>query len=971
VAQFLNLSGFKNLTGLSKFGVTRSYAMKNYHFLLLTFSFLLSPFSLSSQDFGSFPPGIKWYQLKTKGLRVIYPEGLDQQAQRVSGLIRYEDANNRTSIGPRRKHLDLILNNQGVISNGYVATMPFKSEFYTTPPQDNNSLGSNDWLDLLSIHEYRHVLQYTNLRRGLSKIGYILMGEPGWSLFMMLAVPDWFFEGDAVVTETALTTQGRGRIPYFMSQYRSIELDSVRYRYMKARNGSYKDYVPDHYTLGYLLCSYGRETYGNDFWTKVLNRTVWYRGLMYPFADAVLLYTGSMTRGFYREAMNQYRDKWYQEENQLKLTPGSAVSKDTKTVTAYRHPVYLPDGELLVHKESYKQTGAIYKIAMDGTEEMICETGIAQDLYFTAGGPWLAWAEVSWDSRFSARNYSDIVLFNRETGVKRYLTSHQRYFSPALSSDGTKVLVVENDLMDRCNLLILDINSGKVLQSLPNPDQYFFTCPKWDTDGNHIVSAVRTGKGNMKIIRQEVASGTIHSLTPSENHIIGELWPTRDKLYYSSSYSGVNNVYSLDKASSEISRLTSTRFGAYHPAVSPDEGSLVYSEFTRKGLRLMTASLNELTPEPFRPLPLDQLESFNRSFFKEEGGNILSKVPDDTVHPKRYYNLLHPVRIHSWAVDPTDEAVVLTVVSDNTLGNLHFEAGGSYYWNEKVPGFSASAYYGGTYPILSLSLARNYRKTNTGGQTVLSTDDIAGFSANLPLNYSKGLFFRQAHIGLQYNLIRNSQVTPDPGEGNRAGQMVHAAGLSMQYIQTKRQALQNITTPLGFGIEAGFDRALGELKGQQIYAIADGAIRGLWPNHNLVVSAGAKIEKASNPYQFLDLFIYPRGYTLPTTNWMTTLQTAYHLPLVYPDFGMLGIFYLMRVRGTVFADLGAGSVVLDDATTRRGLFASAGIELTMDTRWLNLLGIPLGCRFSYRATPELSGSDSHFFFEFVMTSIRL
>jgi hypothetical protein len=936
--------------------------MKTKFLILLTCSFLLYPFPLISQDFGSLPPGIKWYQLKTKGLRVIYPDGLEAQARRVTNLINYEDANNRTSIGPKKWHLNLILNNQGVISNGYVATMPFKSEFYTTPPQDNNMLGSNDWIDLLSIHEYRHALQYANLRRGVNKIAYFLTGDPGWNLFMRMAVPDWFLEGDAVATETALTSQGRGRIPYFMSQYRSIELDSVRYRYMKTRNGSYRDYVPDQYTLGYLLCAYGRETYGNDFWTRVLNRTVWYRGLMYPFADAVLLYTGTMTRGFYREAMNHYKEQWHREDSLLTLTPCRVLGSDEKTVTDYRYPFYLPNGELLVHKESYKHTGAIFKIAMDGSEEMICETGIAQDLYFTAGGPWIAWAEVSWDPRFSARNYSDIVLVNRENGTKKYLSKHKRYFSPALSSDGTRVLVVENDLMNQCSLKVLDISTGKCIQTLPNPDQLFYTCPKWDTDGEHIVSAVRTGLGNIKIIRQEIASGMITSLTPSGNHIIGEVWPGTDKIYYSSSYSGINNIYSIDRLNSQICRLTSTRFGAYYPSVSPDQSTLVYSEFTRKGHQLVTASMNELDEEITDPLPLDQLSQFNRSFFDAEGGPILANIPEQEVTPKRYYNLLHPIRIHTWAADPTDNSVEFTVVSDNTLGDLHLEAEAAYYWNEKVPGFSATAYYGGTYPILSASVGRNYRKQTVGDETILSTDDMAGFSASLPLNFSKGLYFRQANFVLQYNLIKNSEYD---------GKVLNTAGLRMGYMATKRQAVQNITTPLGFGLEAGIDRSIGNIKGQQIYAIADGAVRGLWPNHNLVVSAGAKFENSSNPYQFLDLFIYPRGYTQPTTNWMTTLQTAYHFPLLYPDFGMLGIFYLKRVRATLFADGGLGSIPMLDSSNKKGIFASAGIELTMDTYWFNLLGIPLGCRISYRANPDLSGSDSNFNFEFVMTALRL
>lgn len=39
---------------------------------------------------------------------------------------------------------------------------------------------------------------------------------------------------------------------------------------MKLRNGSYKDYTPDHYMLGYLMTAYGYEKYRGGFLEKRL-----------------------------------------------------------------------------------------------------------------------------------------------------------------------------------------------------------------------------------------------------------------------------------------------------------------------------------------------------------------------------------------------------------------------------------------------------------------------------------------------------------------------------------------------------------------------------------------------------------------------------------------------------------------------------------------------------------------------------
>ena len=79
----------------------------------------------------------------------------------------------------------------------------------------------------------------------------------GLALAINASVPDWFYEGDAVYNETVHTQQGRGRIPFFLNQYKSLWKANINYSWMKLRNGSLKDYVPNHYPLGYLLVLHG------------------------------------------------------------------------------------------------------------------------------------------------------------------------------------------------------------------------------------------------------------------------------------------------------------------------------------------------------------------------------------------------------------------------------------------------------------------------------------------------------------------------------------------------------------------------------------------------------------------------------------------------------------------------------------------------------------------------------------------
>ena len=152
--------------------------------------------------------------------------------------------------------INIVLQNQTVVPNGYVGLAPLVSEFYATPIEYTSLLGSMKWLDALAIHEYRHVQQLINTRKRITKLLYLLGGEIGWLVGSYLTVPNWYFEGDAVITETALTSAGRGRTPSFTAQQRALSLAGIDYSYMKARNGSFKDVVPDHYSLGYLMLTH-------------------------------------------------------------------------------------------------------------------------------------------------------------------------------------------------------------------------------------------------------------------------------------------------------------------------------------------------------------------------------------------------------------------------------------------------------------------------------------------------------------------------------------------------------------------------------------------------------------------------------------------------------------------------------------------------------------------------------------------
>ncbi|HEV7622072.1 MAG TPA: hypothetical protein VGO09_10070, partial [Flavisolibacter sp.] len=311
-----------------------------------------------SQQFGGFPPSVKWKQIDTDTARIIFQHGVEAEAQRIATLVHKAAADTPFYMGPGMHKINIVLHNQTTLANGYVGLAPFRSEYYLVPPSDVFEFGNLPWYENLAVHEYRHVQQYNNFRNGLSKGFYFVFGENGLAFANSLTVPDWFYEGDAVHSETALTTQGRGRLAFFLSGYNSLWREDKNYNWMKLRNGSLKDYVPDHYQLGYLLVNYGYLKYGNDFWKKVTYDATSFKGLFYPFQKAVKRYTGLDYKHFCEAALSYYKEK----QGAAKDTE----NKKTKTVTSYYYPQYVSADSLLYLKTAYNKRPAFYILDKNG-----------------------------------------------------------------------------------------------------------------------------------------------------------------------------------------------------------------------------------------------------------------------------------------------------------------------------------------------------------------------------------------------------------------------------------------------------------------------------------------------------------------------------------------------------------------------------------------------------------------------------
>ncbi|SFW14648.1 hypothetical protein SAMN05661012_00232 [Chitinophaga sancti] len=903
--------------------------MRLFAYLLL----ILFPASLFAQVFGGNPPSLKWHQINTDTVRVIFPAGLEKQGRRVANIVNYLDANTRGSIGNRKRKVNIVLQNQTLESNGYVALGPFRSEFYLNPPP-NPDLGSLKWEEQLSIHEYRHVLQNSNFDQGASKVLSYIFGQMGLAAATSIAVPNWFWEGDAVTMETALSSQGRGRLPSFFDGFRALSLENRNYSYMKMRNGSYVDYTPNHYPLGYLMSMYGREHYGRMCWKDITTDAVRYRGLFYPMSRSMKKHTGENVVGFYHKMLDECQADWnnYAKDSAV---PGATLIKAPRTVTNYKYIYTIQPGQWIVYKDSYKTVAGFYIIDSTGHQDLVTRPGIQFDDYFGYKNGRLVWTEARYDPRWGWKDYSVIKLYDRATGKKKTLTKGTRYFSPDINAEGTKIIAAYSLSSQNFGLQLLDAANGKVIATLPNPQNWYYTYPKFSADEQHIISAVRNVKGEMAMVWQSISSGETELLTPFSFNMLSIPNVQHDTIYYTASYKDVDNIYALTLADKQLHQVTNHDNGVLHGTV--EDRGVVFSGFTSKGYQLYTDSITWK--------PIDASVNYHSKWLRpdfQEGGDILSTVPDKDYKITAYRKSTKLINLHSWLPSFNDPDYSLTIYGDNILNTASTTLGYTYNRNEGSSALSGNLIYGALFPYLQGGATYTFNRSDlygNRGRLYWNEMDVHG-GITIPLTLSRGMYSRSISFSSMYHYLERYPQ----GNFKFLHPSLQYLGNSFVFYNARKKATQNLFTHFGQYLLLSYNHSLDHLFAEQFYGRFDLYLPGLSQNHNLILQAAFQQRDTMRNYSFSDNFSYARGYNKPYYKWVYKLGLNYHFPIAYPDWGFGQLLYFMRVRANLFYDYSRSYNYLNNSHNQ---YTSAGTEVFFDTKIGNVLPFSFGFRYSH------------------------
>jgi len=916
-----------------------------------------------AQEFGGNPPSIKWDQINMPAAKVIFPLGLDSDGLRVANIVTQMNGVIQPTIGFKQRQVSILLQNQTTITNAYVGLAPFRSEFYLTPEQNSFDIGSLPWPEQLAIHEFRHVQQYNNFDVGLSKVLRTLFGEGGQALGNELAIPNWFFEGDAVFNETHVSEQGRGRLPYFFNGFRALWADGRDYSYMKIRSGSYVDFTPDWYPLGYMLVSYGRNKYGDDFWKKVTHDAASYKGGFYPFERAINKYSGVDFVTFRNDGLNYFHQQFLPDEVKGRPVPPPKKHFDAD----HEYPAYIDDHTMIYIKTTYDHNPA-FIIKTGSSERKISTRSYSLDTYFDYHDGKIVYAAYRPDLRWTYRDYSELMLLDVNTGKERRISKGTKYFAPSFSPDGKTIVTVQEATSGKCTLQLLNTDNGKLISEIPNPAHLFYTYPKFIK--GKIVSAIRNNKGQMSIGLVDIKTGAVDYLLKFSYQPLVFPKVSHDTVYFSATTDINDRLFALNIDTRKLYELKSdsltNSIGNYEAAVTGDK--LAWVSFTAFGYKIHEADKNAIqwTEMAVNKIPGSLPEFEIAALTRDSSTNLLASVKNKPLPVTKYNKAYNLFNFHSLIPNINDPNYTLSLAGENVLNTFQSNLSFTYNRDEGYKQVGFDAVYGSLFPFINGGVDYTFdRRAYYRGENVYWNETNAYLGPELPLNFSEGKLSTFLNIGSNVNFSStNFQAAYQSLFPNQSYTYLDNY---LQFTSSNQQARQNIFPTLGQSIYIDYKDAITGLTASQFLAEGTFYFPGLVTNHNFVVTIAHQQKGSANEViDFSNNFPFARGYTAENLYQLNGGGVNYHFPISYPDAGIANTIFLQRIRGNAFFDYTRANDFYTDGSQFKANFRSTGMEIYFDTKWFNQDAISFGFRYDRLLDPDLFGGNGRNRFELIV-----
>ncbi len=322
-----------------------------------------------------YDPRLHFRTLSTASFDIHFHQAEEALARRLAAIAEQTAADLEPAFGRPHGRVHVILVAQHDFSNGWATPFPFDViEILAPAPRGDSTIGNtSDWLRLVFVHEYTHILHLDRSRGWFAGLRRVFGRHP--VTMPNLFTPAWQIEGLATFEESARTHEGRLHAGDFRSlldraatagSFASLdEASSARIDWPSGTTP---------YLYGALFHEYLARTYGEAALSKLADATA---GRM-PY-----LGSSAFRRVFGKPLGTLWRD--FERDARARPPVGeSSATRLTRHGFVVSAPAYAPDGRLFYSVSNPHRFPALMELAEGRPRRVATRVGGGR---IGAGGP--------------------------------------------------------------------------------------------------------------------------------------------------------------------------------------------------------------------------------------------------------------------------------------------------------------------------------------------------------------------------------------------------------------------------------------------------------------------------------------------------------------------------------------------------------------------------------------------------------
>ncbi len=565
---------------------------------------LIALFSSGANAAFSYDPALTWKTLHTEHFNIHYHDNGKQLAKETAAIAervhkRLSKYFNWSPATPT----DVVLSDRQDISNGSATPFPNNQMIlYVTPPDDLNTVEDyNNWMELLIIHEYTHIIHLDKVSNVPEKLRNVFGRFFPW-LFPNLLQPFWEIEGLATLMETNNEIGvGRGQSSLYKMLMR-MELDHGL-KPLRQVNQPMTSWPAGtaRYLYGVYFFQFIIDRYGEEKIQQLVNEHSRHI-IPYMINTTTKRVLGKNLDALWEEFEAYLHAQFDLQLNTIKSAGIRAGTQLTFTDYETNHPRVAANGDVYYFQNDNLSHSKIMLLKQGETSPVpVTEVQTGRFDIHPEAGILLAQIEAVRNVNiFSDLYHIDLTSFN----ITR-LTYGERYRFATWSPDGKQIIEVRNMLGNSSLVLLTD--KGKKIKTLwQGTNKEVISSPDWSPDGESIVASVwrpyvsyndnleKQDLGAWNLEQFFINNNTWEKLIDSSNiEAHPQFNATGSSIVFTADYGDVYNVHELDLDSRRVSTLTNLVGGAKHPSIDPDGSTLYYANAGPDGYNIFKLAIDK------------------------------------------------------------------------------------------------------------------------------------------------------------------------------------------------------------------------------------------------------------------------------------------------------------------------------------------------------------------------------------------